>query len=61
MKLAHDPTEEYLENALAFEQLAAAEINPILKDDFAKRALAFRKWATERAQKLNLEPPEGSK
>ena len=36
-------TEEYLENALAFEQLAAVEIDPTLKDDFAKQAAAFRK------------------
>jgi hypothetical protein len=52
--------EEYLENALAFEQLAAAEIDPTLKDDFEKQAVAFRKLASERAKRLGLGPPENS-
>jgi hypothetical protein len=52
--------EEYLENALAFEQLAAVEIDPTLKDDFEKQAVAFRKLATERAKKLGLGPSENS-
>lgn len=52
--------EVYLENALAFEQLAAVEINPMLKEDFEKQAVAFRKLAAERAKKLGLGPPENS-
>ena len=52
--------EEYLENALAFEQLAAVEIDPTLKDDFEKQAVAFRKLAAERAKRLALGAPENS-
>jgi hypothetical protein len=50
--------EEYLENALAFERLAAVETNPTLKDDFEKQAVAFRKLAAERTKRLGLGPPE---
>ena len=50
--------EEYLENALAFEQLAAVEINPTLKDEFEKQAVAFRKLAAERTKRLGLGPPD---
>jgi hypothetical protein len=53
-------TEEYLENALAFEQLAAVEIDSMLKDDFEKQAVAFRKLAAERAERLGLGPPDNS-
>jgi hypothetical protein len=35
--------EDYLENALAFERLAAVEIDPTLQDDFEKQAVSFRK------------------
>ena len=52
--------EEYLENALAFERLAAVEIDPTLKDDFEKQAVSFRKLAAERAKRLGLGPPENS-
>jgi len=52
--------EEYLENALAFEQLAAVQINPTLKDEFEKQAVAFRKLAAERTKRLGLGPPENS-
>jgi hypothetical protein len=52
--------EEYLENALAFEQLAAVEIDPTLKDDFEKQAVAFRRLAAERAKRLRLAPSESS-
>jgi len=52
--------EEYLENALVFEQLSAVEIDPTLKDDFEKQAVAFRKLAAERAKSLGLGPPENS-
>jgi hypothetical protein len=50
--------EEYLENALAFEQLAAVEIDPKLKDDFEKQAVAFRKLAAERTKRLGLGCPK---
>ncbi len=52
--------EEYLENALAFEQLAAVEIDPTFKDDFEKQAVVFRKLAAERAKRLGLGPPQSS-
>jgi hypothetical protein len=49
---------EYLEHALAFEALAADEKNPILKEDLEKQAIAYRKLAAERSEKLGLpEPP----
>jgi len=51
--------EEYLENALAFEQLAAVEINPTLKDEFEKQAVA-RKLAAARTKRLGLGPPKNS-
>ena len=52
--------EEYLENAVAFEQFAAGEIDPTLKDDFEKQAVALRKLAAERTKRLGLGPPENS-
>jgi hypothetical protein len=52
--------EEYLENALAFQRLAAVEIDPTLKDDFEKQAVAFRRLAAERAERLGLAPSEKS-
>ena len=51
-------TEEYLGNALAFEQLAVVEIDPTLKDDFERQAVAFRKLAAERTKRLSLGEPE---
>jgi hypothetical protein len=47
----------YLENAIQFERLAAEEPDPKLKAHFEKQALAYRKLATERANKLRLAPP----
>jgi hypothetical protein len=52
--------EEYLENAIAFEQIAAVETDPTLKGDFEKQAVAFRKLAAERAKRLGLGPSENS-
>ena len=52
--------ELYLENALAFERLAAVEMDPTLKDDFEQQAVAFRKLAAERAKRRGLGPPENS-
>lgn len=53
-------TEEYLENALAFERLAAVEIDLSLKQSFEKQAVAFRKLAAEQTDRLSLRPPERS-
>ena len=44
---------EYLEHALQFELMAAVETDPGLKETLAKQALAYRKLATERAERLN--------
>jgi hypothetical protein len=52
--------EEYLENAFAFEQLAAVGIDPTLKNDFEKQAVAFHKLAAERTKRIGLGPPENS-
>lgn len=48
---------EYLEHALQFERMAADETDPALKDTLAKQALAYRKLAAERAERLNLPRP----
>jgi hypothetical protein len=48
---------EYLEHALQFERLAAGETDSALKEALAKQALAYRKLAAERAERLNLPPP----
>lgn len=53
---------EYLENAIKFEQLAAAETEAKLKADFEKQAAAYRKLAEQRAKKYNLPiPPKTTK
>ena len=52
---------EYLEKAITFEKLAAAEKDAQLRAELEKQALAYRKLATERARKLKLpEPPPQS-
>jgi hypothetical protein len=48
---------EYLEHALQFERMAAAETNPTLQESLAKQAIAYRKLAAERANRLKLPPP----
>jgi hypothetical protein len=48
---------EYLENAMKFERLAAEESTPKLKSDFEEQALAYRRLADERAERLGLAPP----
>jgi hypothetical protein len=45
---------EYLEHALQFERMATDETDPALKETLAKQALAYRKLAAERAERLNL-------
>jgi hypothetical protein len=48
---------EYLENAIRFEQLAAAETDAKLKANLERQAAAYRKLAEKHA-KENL-PPKG--
>jgi hypothetical protein len=45
---------EYLEKALNFEQLAAAETDMALKANLLKQAAAYRKLAADRALKAPL-------
>lgn len=45
---------EYLEHAIQFERLAAEETDPALKETLANQALAYRKLAAERAERLDL-------
>ena len=47
---------EYLEKALHFEQLAAAEKDPELKAALLKQSEAYRKLAAERALRDKLIP-----
>jgi hypothetical protein len=47
---------EYLDNAFKFERMAADELDPKLKAEIEKQALAYRKLAAERANKLGLAP-----
>jgi hypothetical protein len=47
---------EYLEKALSFEQMAAAETDPKLKADLLEQAKAYRKLAADRASKEPLTP-----
>lgn len=48
---------EYLENAIQFEQLAAEEQNPELKEQFMKQAAAYRSLAAKRTKELGLDNP----
>ena len=47
---------EYLEHALNFERLAAAEDDPELKASLMKQAVSYRKLAADRALKDKLSP-----
>ena len=47
---------EYLEHALDFERLAAAEKDPELKASLLKQAEAYRKLAADRALRDTLSP-----
>ena len=51
---------EYLEKAISFERMAAAETNPKLKADLERLAASYRKLAGERAKQLNLPDPAQS-
>lgn len=48
---------EYIEHALTFERLAAAEQDPKLKGELERQATAYRKLAAERAVKYGLPLP----
>ena len=48
---------EYLDTALKFEQMAAAEKDPTLKADFERQAAAYRKLAEKRAKEYGLNMP----
>jgi hypothetical protein len=48
---------EYLERALEFENMAAEATDAILKEALIDQALAYRRLATERAQKLRVPIP----
>jgi len=48
---------EYLEKAIHFEQLAAAEQAPELKEQLAAQARAYRKLVEERAHREGLPIP----
>jgi hypothetical protein len=48
---------EYLEHALQFEKMALEETDPALKLSLANQAVAYRKLADERAERLKLPRP----
>ena len=52
---------QYLDRALKFESLAAAETDPKLKADLEGQATAYRKLASDRATKLGLPQPSAPK
>lgn len=47
---------EYLEQALNFERLAAAETNPAAKKQMQEQATAYHKLAAKRAKEMNVRP-----
>jgi hypothetical protein len=48
---------EYLEHALQFERMAAEAADPALKESLTKQAIAYRKLASERAERQGLPRP----
>jgi hypothetical protein len=48
---------EYLDTAMKFERMAAAEKDPNLKADFEKQAAAYRKLAEKRAKEYGFKMP----
>jgi hypothetical protein len=48
---------EYLERALDFERMAAAETNPEIKAVFEKQAASYRKLAADLTKKFGLDDP----
>jgi len=48
---------EYLEHALQFERMAAEATDPALQESLSKQARAYRKLASERAERQGLPRP----
>jgi hypothetical protein len=48
---------EYLEHALQFEKMAAEATDEALKASMLKQAVAYRRLAAERAERLHLPLP----
>jgi hypothetical protein len=48
---------EYLDRAVQFENLAAAETDPKFKEQLENQAKAYRQLAAKRAQELGLPLP----
>ena len=48
---------EYVDAAIKFEHMAAAEKDPKLKADFEKQAASYRKLAEKRAKEYGLKMP----
>jgi hypothetical protein len=48
---------EYLEQAVDFERLAAAEKDPELKRELERQALAYHRLAAKRAEQLGMRIP----
>ena len=51
---------EYLEHAIQFERLAAEATDPTLKESLHNQAIAYRKLASERAERLHLPLPSNA-
>ncbi len=52
---------EYLDTAIKFETMAAAETDAKLKAQFEKQAAAYRKLAEKRAKEYGLKPPSAQR
>jgi hypothetical protein len=48
---------EYLEKAIHFEKMAAAEKDAVLKAELEKQAVSYRKLAAQRAKRYKLDLP----
>jgi hypothetical protein len=53
-----DKIVDYLEHAVTFERLAAEEMTPQVKTQFAEQTAAYRRIAASRAKQLGLELPK---
>jgi hypothetical protein len=58
--LVYETPHEYLDKAIAFEQMAAEETDAKLRAYLEQQAVAYRKLAAERAKKLKLSKPPSS-
>lgn len=52
---------EYLERAHQFERMAAAEVDPKLKAEFERQAMAYQNLAVKRAKETGLPLPKGER